>query len=243
MSSPAPRAPGESPPSVRLAVDPEDSPAAPPESAANSPRPPRRARGVLRVEALLSSAAEVFAQKGFDAATMTEIAAQADSSIGSLYQFFLNKEAVAEALVRTQVDALWVRFDGLAERAPAMSTPALGQALARFLLDFRAAHPSFATLVERPGNPSPLIAGVRRKVRERVEDILVRHAPEADRSTLRAMAPVVQHTMKSAVQIQAELDGAESRNATRELEAMLVGYLAMRLGDSADQPLGRLRDR
>ena len=196
-------------------------------------RAPRRARGLLRVDALLAAAAEVFAAKGFDAATMTEIAAQSGSSIGSLYQFFRTKAAVAEALLGTQVDALWVRLDGLAERAPALATPELGHALATCLVDFRADHPSFATLVERPGPPSPLVAGVRRQVRERVEAILARHAPHADRKALRAMAPVVQHVMKSAVQLRGDLEGAELKAAARELETMLAGYLSARLAPDA----------
>src|SRR5581483_5225404 len=92
------------------AVEPAAAPAGPP----GARRAPRRARGQLRVDALLASAATVFAHKGFDGATMTEIAAQADSSIGSLYQFFRTKEAVAEALLSMQMDELWRRFDELA---------------------------------------------------------------------------------------------------------------------------------
>ena len=200
-----------------------------PSDPAAAPRAPRRARGQLRVEALLTAAAEVFAAKGFDAATMTEIAAQSESSIGSLYQFFRTKEAVADALMGLQVDDLWTRLDALAARATALETPALGHALSVSLIDFRADHPSFATLLERPGPPSPLIAGVRRKVRERVEAILVAHAPQADRKTLHAMAPVVQHVMKSAVQLRGDLDGVELKAAARELETMLSGYLVLRL--------------
>ena len=199
------------------------------DAVASAPRAPRRARGQLRVEALLAAAAEVFTVKGFDAATMTEIAAQSESSIGSLYQFFRTKEAVADALVGEQVDALWLRLDGLAERAPALTTPELGRALAACFVEFRADHPSFATLVERPGPPSPLVSGVRRKVRERVEAILLRHAPRAERKTLRAMAPVVQHVMKSAVQLRGDLEGPELKAAARELDTMLVGYLVARL--------------
>ena len=206
-----------------------DSAPAPGAAAAAAPRAPRRARGQLRVEALLAAAAEVFAVKGFDAATMTEIAAQSESSIGSLYQFFRTKEAVAGALVGQQVDALWLRLDALAEDAPALATPELGHALAVCFVEFRTDHPSFATLIERPGAPSPLVAGVRRKVRERVEAILLRHAPHAERKTLRAMAPVVQHVMKSAVQLRGDLEGAELKAAARELDAMLVGYLVARL--------------
>jgi AcrR family transcriptional regulator len=192
-------------------------------------RAPRRARGQLRVDALLAAAAEVFARKGFDAATMTEIAAQSESSIGSLYQFFRTKEAVADALVREQVDALLVRLDGLAHRASALATADLGHALAVCFVDFRADHPSFATLIERPGPLSPLILGVRRRVRERIEAILAAHAPHVDRKRLHAMAPVVQHVMKSAVQLRGDLDGAELKPAARELEAMLAGYLVARL--------------
>ncbi len=215
---------------------PGDSPAAADLPTGDAERPPRRARGQLRVEALLAAAAEVFAAKGFDAATMTEIAAQSESSIGSLYQFFRTKEAVAEALVRAQMDALWLRLDGLAERAPALATPEVAHALAVCFVEFRADHPSFATLVERPGTPSPMVAGVRRKVRERVEAILAAHAPRADRRKLRAMAPVVQHVMKSAVQLRGDLEGAELKAAARELDTMLAGYLVARLQPKLSKP-------
>ena len=204
------------------------APADPP--AADAARPPRRARGQLRVEALLAAAAEVFATKGFDAATMTEIAAQSESSIGSLYQFFRTKESVADALMAVQVDDLWKRLDGLAARAAALPTADLAGALSVCFVDFRAHHPSFATLLERPGPPSPVIAGVRRNVRDRVEGILAAHAPQADRKLLHAMAPVIQHVMKSAVQLRGDLEGADLKAATRELEAMLAGYLVARLG-------------
>ncbi len=61
-------------------------------------RAPQRERGRARVAALMAAAAEVFAENGYDAATMTEIAARAGASIGSLYQFFPTKELIAEAL-------------------------------------------------------------------------------------------------------------------------------------------------
>src|SRR5260370_32173374 len=62
-------------------------------------REPQRDRGRLRVAALLKAAAAVFAEKGFDGATMTEVAARASTAIGSLYQFFPNKEALADAVL------------------------------------------------------------------------------------------------------------------------------------------------
>ncbi len=199
------------------------------DSAPPATRAPRRARGQLRVEALLAAAAGVFAQKGFEAATMTEIAAQSGSSIGSLYQFFRTKESIAEAVLRTQLDALWRCFDELGTRAPALATAELGAVLAGLLVGFRAAHPSFARLVEAPGATSTLVAGVRRQMRERIVDVLALHRPAVDRGRFAAMAPAVQQAMKAAVQLQAEFDGAERDAAQRELEAMLAGYVVARL--------------
>lgn len=59
---------------------------------------PKRTRGHLRVKAILDAASEVFAEVGYDAATTNEIAARSSTSIGSLYQFFPNKEAILFAL-------------------------------------------------------------------------------------------------------------------------------------------------
>jgi AcrR family transcriptional regulator len=204
-------------------------PAAEGDSAASATRAPRRARGQLRVEALLAAAAEVFARKGFDAATMTEIAAQSDSSIGSLYQFFKTKEAVADAVLRAQVEALWANFDELAGRAASLGTPELGAELARLLAAFRAAHPSFARLVETPVASLELVAGVRVRMRGKIVEVLARHRPQADRATLVAMAPAVQQAMKSGTQLAAEFEGDEREGAMRELERMLAGYLRERL--------------
>jgi AcrR family transcriptional regulator len=58
----------------------------------------RQARGERRIEQLLDAAADVFAEVGYEAATTNAIAARAGVSPGTLYQFFPNKAAMAEAL-------------------------------------------------------------------------------------------------------------------------------------------------
>ncbi|MET0593106.1 MAG: TetR/AcrR family transcriptional regulator [Polyangiaceae bacterium] len=61
-------------------------------------RVPTQERSRKRVESILDAAAGVFAETGFEAATMESIAERAKTSIGSLYQFFPNKLAVFEAV-------------------------------------------------------------------------------------------------------------------------------------------------
>ncbi len=81
------------------------------------PRPrwriPKQARSRDRFDRILDTAAELFADRGFDSVTADEIAAQADTSVGGLYRFFPDKLAVFEALVGfaqglAQVQADWV---------------------------------------------------------------------------------------------------------------------------------------
>src|SRR5262245_65035348 len=62
------------------------------------PQRVRRERGLRRMDAILDAAEICFARMGYAEATTNHIAAQAGISPGSLYQFFANKEAIAQAL-------------------------------------------------------------------------------------------------------------------------------------------------
>jgi AcrR family transcriptional regulator len=59
---------------------------------------PQQERGQRRVEQILNAAAEVFGEIGFELATTNAIAERAQTSIGSLYQFFPNKDAIIDTL-------------------------------------------------------------------------------------------------------------------------------------------------
>lgn len=61
-------------------------------------RVPRQERGHERVDRVLDAAASVIAEVGVESATTNAIAARASTSVGSLYQFFPNKDAIVKAL-------------------------------------------------------------------------------------------------------------------------------------------------
>jgi AcrR family transcriptional regulator len=61
---------------------------------------PKQARSETTVEAILEAAAQIFERHGYAAGTTNRIAERAGVSIGSLYQYFPNKDAVLVALVR-----------------------------------------------------------------------------------------------------------------------------------------------
>jgi AcrR family transcriptional regulator len=66
---------------------------------AASPRKrPTQERSRETVRAILEAAARIFEQDGVDAATTDRIAARAGISVGSLYQYYPNKDAILVAL-------------------------------------------------------------------------------------------------------------------------------------------------
>ena len=61
-------------------------------------RAPQQARGQRRVSKIRDAADQIFAETGYEDATTNAIAIRANTSIGSLYQFFPNKHAILNAL-------------------------------------------------------------------------------------------------------------------------------------------------
>ena len=77
----------------------------------------------------LDAGAELFAEKGYEATTMTEIASRAGAAIGSLYQFFPSKEALAEALFNRFAYRAAASFARVEEAAPGRSPAELADLL------------------------------------------------------------------------------------------------------------------
>ena len=71
-----------------------------------APRAPQQERGQRRVEQILDAAEQVFVAHGVGGATMQMIAERASASMGSLYHFFPNKDAIVEALGARYADAV-----------------------------------------------------------------------------------------------------------------------------------------
>jgi AcrR family transcriptional regulator len=189
-------------------------------------RAPQRKRGHERVASLLAAAADCFVEKGYDAATMTEIAARAGASIGSLYQFFPTKESVAQALMSGHADALYDRIGQLAERASEWDDAELAGQLVRLFVDFRRQHPSFVVLTEVVAStPQEDVLTIRMRIRADLTALLAVRFPQLSATQARAAATVVQYMMKAAVAMHAEAASAARTAAHAQLRHALQLYL------------------
>ncbi len=180
-------------------------------SAATQPAPaptakePKRKRGIARVAKLLDAGAAVFAEQGYKAATMTEIAARAGAPIGSLYQFFPNKDLLADALIARYAEHVETALDRIKAEASGLDAMQLGDRL----LDVLVAHATERSLAlslldarwEQPGvRPGLLREGLRRRIAE----ILSVWRPAIAEEQAQAMAVVLLQAMKSLVQLHEE---------------------------------------
>lgn len=65
---------------------------------------PRQVRAELTRQRILTAAAHIFAEHGYAAGTTNRIAERAGLSIGSLYQYFPNKDAILAELLMRHLD-------------------------------------------------------------------------------------------------------------------------------------------
>ncbi len=101
-------------------------------TARSSKRPRRKAkqeRARETVEAVLEAAARVLPESGYARATTNRIAEAAGVSVGTLYEYFANKEEVFDALIQRQLEAI---VSAIRSADPDPEAP-LGPELARIL--------------------------------------------------------------------------------------------------------------
>jgi AcrR family transcriptional regulator len=92
---------------------------------------PRQSRSRVTVSVILDAAVRIFEQEGSDAATTSRIAEVAGVSVGTLYQYFGNRDAILAALQ----DREFERASAMLERVLAEAGGATGRSVARAIVE------------------------------------------------------------------------------------------------------------
>src|SRR5216683_1270608 len=193
----------------------------------------RRARGLQRMASILDATETVFAKVGYDEATTHQIAAQAEISPGSLYQFFSNKEEIAQALAARYVEELQRVYSTVfsIEAATLPFSQWLDQ-LVDALIAFHLAHPAFHTLFDAP--PSLEVAGLTqqlpKELQTRFELGFQIRAPHLSPTQRRLCATMSVQFFKAVLRLLLQAEEAERRLLVRELKTALHRYLEPLLG-------------
>ncbi len=200
------------------------------------PTTPRKSatqkRSQAMVETLLDATARVLTREGYDRASTNRIAATAGVSVGSLYQYFPNKEALVAALVaRHNREMLQLLQDALREVASFDLATAIRE-LVRAALDAHlvdsALHRIFAEQVPRMGQLAKIEAlqqetflMVRAYLEERRKEISVQ---DLDSATSICVTTVEALTHEFVINRPDTLDSDRDRFID-EVTRLIVGYL------------------
>lgn len=186
---------------------------------------PRQRRAQAMVEAIVEAAARIFESEGPAGYTTNAIAERAGASIGSLYQYFPDKDAITAALIRRESDCF------LAEARGSTEAPDWRAAL-EILIDAAVWHqvrrPVLARLIDAEEARLPL-----QQENRAVVDVL---AGLIDGALARAGAPQIHDRPEAARDLIALVKGMvdaagarDERDAARlgtRVRAAAFGYLA-----------------
>ncbi|MFF0736095.1 TetR/AcrR family transcriptional regulator [Streptomyces chartreusis] len=191
-------------------------------------RKPQQVRAELTRERILTAAAHVFAEYGYAAGTTNRIAEHARMSIGSLYQYFPNKDAIlAELLVRHIDRGAWAGADEL-ELGPGTLMETV-RALVRDAIDHHRDDPTLLRImIEEAPISGELIEAIDRHGKARVNqvrDVLARH-PDVRVTDLDMAAELVVGTVElNTHKLMADPHPASPERLEAELTAMITRYL------------------
>jgi AcrR family transcriptional regulator len=193
------------------------------------PLQPQREVGRQRVAELMEAAAAVIQERGFEAATMAEIAERADAKIGSLYRFFPNKDAVAEALMQHYGEFLEAEYDRVSAQAKDASPEVVADLLMDLLVKLFPQTKAMTALLESRTDWTKVRFWFRRRALAGVKRVLIACAPALDDKKADDVAVVVFNNMRTMVGMTMK-DAPTSPGAPQELRLMNRLYLADRLG-------------
>jgi AcrR family transcriptional regulator len=196
-------------------------------TAAAGPHEPKRERGRRRVEAIYGGASEVFAEKGFDAATMTEIAARSHTAIGSLYRFFPTKEALGEFVIARALEHVQRGLAAIAERVEDLSPAALADALIEFKLAHGKHKAAAVASAEARGSLAEACKVVITTMREEVANMLATGTVALPPARARAVAVVLVHLLQAAGEINEE-QAADREQSLAEIRELCRMYISSR---------------
>jgi AcrR family transcriptional regulator len=191
-------------------------------------RKPRQVRAELTRDRILTAAAHVFAAHGYAAGTTNRIAEQARVSIGSLYQYFPNKDAIlAELMVRHIDRGAWTQADQL-DLSPG-TLEATVRALVRDAIDNHRDDPQLLQIMIQEARFSQeLLDTVTRHGEQRiaqVRDVLARH-PDVRVRDLETAAELIVFTVElNTHRLMASPQAIAVERFEKELVGMVTRYL------------------
>jgi len=197
----------------------------------NPRKQPYQKRAQATVDAIFTATAQILVEQGYERATTARIAERAGVSIGSLYQYFPNKEGLVAGLVERHASEIVSILRAALEDTAHLS---FEQGLAAFIKAGVAAHRLDPALHKILFEQVPRIGRIGhvmdtgREVTSLVETFLRRHAAALRPGLDLAIAAIIVETAAEAIVHKCVVerpDLLEQQRVDREVVDLIVRYL------------------
>jgi len=190
---------------------------------------PRQERSEATVDAILEAAAREFAAEGYEAATTNKIAEAAGTSVGSLYQYFPSKDAIAVELARRfragRLDFVRTQLEAVGEKPLEL---VVGTLISSFILAEGIRPELYRVLIEQVMRTSARreLRGYEEKLEAVVVEAIRRVKPTPEVADPELAAFMIVRMVLALVHAANADKHRYSREAMAgELTKMVVGYL------------------
>lgn len=192
-------------------------------------RQPRQERGERRIAGILDAADRVFASVGYEAATTNAIAREAGASVGSLYQFFPDKEAILLALAARYREELHAIHDRVfTEETARLPLAEMYDLVVETLAAFYRAHPGCRPMLFGSASVPALAtaaATLHQECVSRVDAMMAHGMPEIPPARRRLLANLNVTVLKALLPLAESPDPRVRAEVLAEIKRMLLAYM------------------
>lgn len=193
-------------------------------------KPPQQPRSRATVSAILDAAIRVLDREGPDAATTSRVAEVAGVSVGTLYQYFSNRDAIIDALQDREFARATEVINRVLLSGSQVPDRKLAERVIEELLKLYRAAPALHRLLAVEGlrvADSARVQAFDLRVVTLVRSFLSLAGPSLIRKNLDAAAFVVYQSVRASMlaYLLEEPAGVDDRALVEELSALLTSYL------------------
>ena len=199
---------------------------------------PKQQRSKVTVSAILDATVRVLEQEGSDAATTSRIAEVAGVSVGTLYQYFANRDAILDALQDREFDRASEMMSRILARGAYGTDREVARAVIEGLLDLHSAAPALHRLLVVEGlrvTPTERVQAFDMRIIAVIRSFLTLANVRIRRPNLDAAAFVVYQAVRASMLacLLERPPGLDAATLVDEITDLVLRYLA------ADPPASR----